>query len=70
MVLMTVSSLWVELMFKGTKVLEKPTKWYCGSVRAISIAIAADATRGVRDVPMQFEDDIEPLTSIANRYLL
>lgn len=70
MVLKTVSILIVELIFRGTRWWEKPTKWYCGSVRAVSIAMAADATLGVMVVPLQLPHDIEPLTSIAKRYLL
>ena len=69
-VLTTVSSLWVELMLRGTRWWENPTKWYCGSVRAVSIAIAAEATLGVMVVPWQLPHDIEPLTSMAKRYLL
>ena len=64
----TVSSFIVELMFNGTSWWEKPSKWYCGSVRAVTIAMAADATLGVIvDAPQHPPHDMEPLTSMANR---
>ena len=61
---------WIEVvcgvMFSGMNRLEKPMMWYSRSVAAVTNAIAALASRGVRHEPATEPPPIEPLTSRAS----
>ena len=53
-------------MFNGMNRSEKPMMWYSRSVAAVTNAIAALASRGVRHEPATEPQPIEPLTSNAS----
>jgi len=54
------------VMFSGLNRFEKPMMWYSRSVAAVTNAIAALASRGVRHEPATEPPPIEPLTSNAS----
>lgn len=71
MVCKTSSSFIVEIIGIGTNSCENPTNSKACSVRAVTMAIAAEATLGVIEVvPQQLPHPMDPLTSTARRYRL